>query len=36
MGGPIDHFCYVAFKNRRAAWAATFGAGRHIFTGATL
>jgi hypothetical protein len=29
-------FCYVAFKNRFSAWAATLGAERHISTGATL
>jgi hypothetical protein len=28
--------CYLAFKHRHPAWAASFGTERHISTGATL
>jgi hypothetical protein len=36
MGGPIDRFVMWCSKSRHPIWAATFGAKRHISTGATL
>jgi hypothetical protein len=36
MGGPIDHFVMWRSKSRYPTWVATFGAERHISTGATL